>query len=332
APAPGPGSDGDERRTPRARRSPTWRKRCSQTEVRLLVLRLAGVEIAQLVLQVVAEAVAVVALEVAQALDGLVELGLLLLESGEGRAGLLLGLADDALVLVVGLGDEAVALVLALLDVLVVQTVGQGDDAGGGLVRGLLGGGLRRGLRGGGLLRGGNGLALVGDLSLRLRGFGTLGDHSGVDDRGGLAGRGGVDGRGRGGGAGLELGDAVVRLLELLLQALVLGDQFLETRFDVVVEEVVDLVHVVALGEPNGGEPLILQVFGHQSHGSPFPSDYVRSAVGAMPTSVADAAGVPEPVRVTSPDRRAPAAGSSRGRAGASRSGRGRPRRCAGAG
>src|SRR5699024_4416274 len=103
----------------------------------------------------------------------------------------------------------------------------------------------------------------------------------GVDDRIGLAGGGCV--RSRGGGlTALELGDAVVRLLELLLQPLVLGDEFLETRFHVVVEEVVHLVHVVALGEPDGGEPLILQVFGHQSHGSPFPSDYVRSAVRAV--------------------------------------------------
>src|SRR5690606_33669836 len=144
--------DGDERRTPRARRS-SMRSRCrSQTEVRLLVLRLARVELAQLVLEVVAQPVAVVALEVAQGLDGPVELGLLGLEGGQRGAGLLLGLADDATVLLVGLVDEAVALVLAVLDVLVVQTVRQGDDAGGRLVGGRLGGGgARRGLLGRGL-------------------------------------------------------------------------------------------------------------------------------------------------------------------------------------
>ena len=87
--------------------------------------------------------------------------------------GLLLGLADDALVLLVRLGDEPVALVLAVLDVLVVQAVGQGDDAGGGLVRG-----LRRG--GDGLLGDGRGL-LVGDDGLRGGliggGVGHLGDE-----------------------------------------------------------------------------------------------------------------------------------------------------------
>src|SRR5699024_8860046 len=181
----------------------------------------------------------------------------------------------------VRLRDQAVALVLAVLDVLVVQTVRQGDDAGRGLVRGLL---RRRGggLRGSGGVRG---VLVGGDLRVGrgglVRGVVGIGDRGGVDDRIGLAGGGCV--RSRGGGlTALELGDAVVRLLELLLQPLVLGDEFLETRFHVVVEGVVHLVHVGAIGEPDRGVPLIIQVFGAQSHGSPFPSDYVRSAVRAV--------------------------------------------------
>src|SRR5699024_482192 len=149
-------------------------------------------------------------------------------------------------------------LVVFVRRLLVVQTVRQGDDAGRGLVRGL----LRR--RGGGLLRGGRvcGLLLGGGLGVGrsgglVRGLVVGGDRGGVDDRVRLAGGGRL--RSRGGDlTALELGDPVVRLLELLLQPLVLGDEFLETRFHIVVEEVVHLVHVVALGEPDGGEPLSL--------------------------------------------------------------------------
>src|SRR5699024_7222763 len=154
AAAPGParprsgqrgGTGGDERRAPGARRSSTQSQRGSQTEVHLLVLRLAGVELTQLVLQVVAQTVAVVPLEGPQPLDRLVEVGLLFLEGGPGGPGLLLVLAGVAAVLLVRLGDDPVALILTLLHVLVVQTVGQDDDAGRVLRRiggGLLGSGL----------------------------------------------------------------------------------------------------------------------------------------------------------------------------------------------
>src|SRR5699024_12364164 len=69
------GTDGDERRAPGGRRSSPQNQRGSQTEVHLLVLRLAGIEITQLVLQVVAQTVAVVPLEGPQTLDRLVEVG-----------------------------------------------------------------------------------------------------------------------------------------------------------------------------------------------------------------------------------------------------------------
>src|SRR5699024_321990 len=134
------GTDVDELRAPGSRRSSTQNQRGSQTEVHLLVLRLAGIEITQLVLQVVAQTVAVVPLEGPQSLDRLVEVGLLSLEGGQSGPGLLLGLADAAAVLLVRLGDEPVALILTLLHVLVVQTVGQDDDAGRVLRR--IGGGL----------------------------------------------------------------------------------------------------------------------------------------------------------------------------------------------
>src|SRR5699024_11753043 len=121
-------------------------------------------------------------------------------------------------------------LVVFVRRLLVEQSVRQGDDAGRGLVRGL----LRR--RGGGLLRGGRvcGLLLGGGLGVRrsgglVRGVVGVGDRGGVDDRVRLAGGGRL--RSRGGGlTALELGDPVVRLLELLLQAIVLGDAILEKR------------------------------------------------------------------------------------------------------
>src|SRR5699024_5543992 len=136
--------------------------------------------------------------------------------------------------------------------------------------------------------------------------------------------------RGSGGrGGGLQLRDAVVGLLQLLGQPAVLVDELLEARHDVVVEEVVHLVHVIALGEPNRGEPLVHQVIWHQSHGSPSRHSRVELRVARYRTAYPMNRGVPTPVDLRVPGPTGSPAAPIPAAAGSSGSGP-RPRHPAG--
>src|SRR5690606_8182478 len=90
------------------------------------------VEVAQLALDHRAELAAVVALELAEFGDATLERVALALETSGFLTLLGLGFGADARHLGLGVLDELLALGLALGDVLVVQTLGELDDAGGG--------------------------------------------------------------------------------------------------------------------------------------------------------------------------------------------------------
>jgi hypothetical protein len=89
-----------------------------------------GVEVAELALDVPLQLLAVVLLEGAEFIDAVLDSGLLLVETGELVALLGLGLRNDAGGGGVTFGDESVALVGAFLDVLVVQTTGELEEVG----------------------------------------------------------------------------------------------------------------------------------------------------------------------------------------------------------
>ncbi|OEI70060.1 hypothetical protein Cus16_0681 [Curtobacterium sp. ER1/6] len=217
-------------------------------------------QLVELPLDVALELRTVVTLERAELVDLALELALLLLEHRDTLTVRVLGVGDDLALLGLGLvhetgglrgalGDERVALLDALADVLLVETTGEREEVRGALGV-LVGGDRRRGGSGGrdrrGLRSGGDG----GRLGLGRR-SGLL-----VVLRGGLR-VGGLLDRGR---LRRRLGG-----LQALPELVVLGRQATEFDDDLV-QEVVDLVLVVAFPELRRLEPLVDYVFRRQSH------------------------------------------------------------------
>jgi hypothetical protein len=99
------------------------------------------------------------------------------------------------------------------------------------------------------------------DLERSLRGFGRVADRP-LDARLGHAGHTGGRGNGR------PLGLAVSGRGELGTQLLVLGVQAAKLGLDLV-EELVDLLHVVALAQAHGEEFLVLDLVRSERHLSP---------------------------------------------------------------
>src|SRR5690606_7982676 len=164
----------------------------------------------------------------------------------ERAVALLLGLAGDPLGLGTGLGEDALGLRLAVAHVLVVDALRQRDQAGRG---------LRLALR---RLRRGSG---VGGRRGRLRLGLRLGLDGRLGDRGHLLRA--LLGRRRSGGRLLQ---APLGGLQLGLELAVLGVQRAQ-RVDDLVEEVIDLVLVVALAELGRLELLVEDVVrGQQRH------------------------------------------------------------------
>src|SRR5690606_28127467 len=197
----------------------------------------APLDVVEQTLEVALEAGAVVALEHAELVALALEQRALALELAERAVALLLGLAGDPLGLGTGLGEDALGLRLAVAHVLVVDALRQRDQAGRGLRLA-----LRRLRRGGGV--GGR----RGRLRLGLRLDGRLGD------RGHLLRA--LLGRRRSGGRLLQ---APLGGLQLGLELAVLGVQRAQ-RVDDLVEEVIDLVLVVALAELGRLELLVEDV------------------------------------------------------------------------
>src|SRR5215207_2609561 len=191
--------------------------------------RSCGVELAQLPLDVVLELRAVVALEDPQLVDALLERNALLVEDADLRTLLGLGLGDDARRGGVAFGDERIALLDAFAHVLLVETSCELQQ-------------VRR-------------RRLLVEVRLRLR---DLRRHR---HRGRRSSRLGVDrGRGRRGGSlrgirgtGLGRRHALAQLLVLLIQPTKLDHDL--------VEEVVDLVLVVAFPELRRLEALVDHIF-----------------------------------------------------------------------
>src|SRR5690606_8854247 len=235
---------------------------CSATELGRAGVRAPGdvaaaLDVREERLEVALQAGAVVALEDTQLVDLALQQRALLLELGQRAVVLLLRLAHDALGLGPCLVEDALPLLLAVVDVLVVQALGEGEHPGGGgrLVTRLGGGGGRgRGRR--------EGLLLLG-----------LGRCLGL----GL----GLLGRGRCGGGSLltagQLGDPPLGGRQLRLELLVLVLEGAQ-RVDDLVQEVVDLVLVVALPELRRLKLLVQHVVcSEQRHSRHLGSPVVRS-------------------------------------------------------